>query len=441
MTQATPSAVKFCHGERTQAAPPPADNTLVAVLDESGWRVANVASEDQAATLLAVASDDPSCWQDIVLLWPRYRWPHVPESAASADWAWKTSDFVGVQGALEETEHWLVMDLVHKRILTGKQFGGVEREQVYAMRIGEALKPEWPLSVHLPPWWELRESSEPSAVGDPTSCERAAPQPNRRVLFGSELISDLAQRILAIVHSPRWQRTAAADNPRERHALTVEVHRDWLLTGRSDLNGKTPRDMLHGGIEWHDALVVAQRRRYECGLPIVAVPREVSNLDTAPMGREEVCMYFDMCRELIAAGWSWAADVGNAQPAHDQTCHDRRYASLRQELFDRQAQWLQASFEDGSPPEFILECSRRRVPRGEGIEIVGMETRQSVAHIIDCECPVCQMMASGMFGACFNFIDGHHLELDEEFAFSLCQTHDEWQEEQQLLGIYCQEEE
>ncbi len=98
--------------------------------------------------------------------------------------------------------------------------------------------------------------------------------------------------------------------------------------------------------------------------------------------------------------------------------------------------WLASPFEGDSPPGFIIECSRRRVPRGSGIEIVGMDQRQSEQHITDCDCPICQMMADGGFGVGFTFIDGHHLELDNEFAFSTHETREEWETEQRELAEF-----
>ena len=83
-----------------------------------------------------------------------------------------------------------------------------------------------------------------------------------------------------------------------------------------------------------------------------------------------------------------------------------------------------------SPPSFIIECSRRRVPRGAGVSIAGMMGREQEQHIPDCDCPLCNMMASGMFGVGFTSLDGHHLELDEEFAFSTRESYEEWEEQQ-----------
>ena len=59
-----------------------------------------------------------------------------------------------------------------------------------------------------------------------------------------------------------------------------------------------------------------------------------------------------------------------------------------------------------------------------------MDGRQAEQHVADCDCPICEMMADGSFGVGFTGIDGHHLDLDNEFAFSLCETRAEWEEKQ-----------
>ena len=40
------------------------------------------------------------------------------------------------------------------------------------------------------------------------------------------------------------------------------------------------------------------------------------------------------------------------------------------------------------------------------------------------------MEASGLFGTAFSFLDGHHLDLDDEFAFSVHETREAWEEQQ-----------
>jgi hypothetical protein len=186
--------------------------------------------------------------------------------------------------------------------------------------------------------------------------------------------------------------------------------------------------LLHGAIGWLARVEWAQRLRFEDGGDIVAVSTGVSGYDEAPMGREEVVMYFDMCRELISAGWEWCLAQGTE--LQDVAGRLRREHELVAILTRVKDEWLTGPFEGGPPPQSIIECSRRRVPRGAGVAIAGMTEREADRHEVDCDCPICNMLADGMFGTAFVGVDGHHLELDDEFAFSLHETREQWEEEQ-----------
>jgi hypothetical protein len=200
------------------------------------------------------------------------------------------------------------------------------------------------------------------------------------------------------------------------------------MTPREDLGGKFPRQMLHGGLHWIDRLVWAQQIRFQDGGELIPIPTDVTGYDDAPMGRDEIVMYFDLCRELIDAGWKWCLD--NQIGSQGSTVDRDGKQPLVTHLSDVKQQWLASPFEDGAPPRFIIECNRRRVPHGPGVPIVGMEDREPEEHTLDCDCPICNMMAEGAFGPCFEFIDGHHLELDDEFAFSLQENYEEWKGQQ-----------
>ena len=160
---------------------------------------------------------------------------------------------------------------------------------------------------------------------------------------------------------------------------------------------------------------------------MVAAPNDWAGFDTGPIGREEMCLYFDLCRELIEAGWVWCEN--NEGKSARQTI-ELALNELIQFLGRTKDDWLSSSFEGGSPPSFIIDCDRRRVPRGAGVAIDGIDEVQSDQHVADCDCPICEMMADGMFGIAFTGIDGHHLELDDEFAFSMKETREEWEEQQ-----------
>lgn len=399
---------------------------VVVIVEEDGCRLGVSLNEEQALTLVAVASEDPMCWDDVVDYWPRYRTPPVPEFADKL--ALEPVDCAAARGALDQHESWVVIDLVRRRIITGPDMETIGRDQAFAMVVEESGQQHWPLSVHLPPWWELFEQTDPDAMDKVRETPLSIPRVNREVLFGAAMIEDLAKRILDIVESDEWRSKGASEQVSERYDFTVRVHRDWLMTPRQDLSGLMPRQMLHGAVTWLDHVTWAQRLRFEDQGQIVALSTSASGYDEAPMGREEVVMYYDLCRELIGAGWEWCVAQGIG--LQDVAGRLRREHELVAFLIGVNDEWLMSPLEGGSPPRFIIECSRRRVPRGAGAAIAGMTEREADEHVIDCDCPICNMMADGMFGTAFVGIDGHHLELDDEFAFSLQETREEWEEKQ-----------
>jgi hypothetical protein len=145
------------------------------------------------------------------------------------------------------------------------------------------------------------------------------------------------------------------------------------------------------------------------------------------MGSQEMCLYFDLCRELIGAAWAWCENEGR-KLSRDQP--DLALGQLTQLLAKAKVDWLREPFEGGPPPDFLIQCDRRRVPVGAGVAIDGMDEVPPERHANDCDCPICEMIAEGMFGISFSCIDGHHLELDDEFAFSLHETREAWEEQQ-----------
>ena len=79
------------------------------------------------------------------------------------------------------------------------------------------------------------------------------------------------------------------------------------------------------------------------------------------------------------------------------------------------------------------------MPRGAGVAIDGIDEVQSEQHVADCDCPICEMMSDGMFGVGFTSIDGHHLELDDEFAFSMKETREAWEQQQREYAEFSAE--
>jgi hypothetical protein len=197
---------------------------------------------------------------------------------------------------------------------------------------------------------------------------------------------------------------------------TIEIHRDWLMTPCAELDGGIPRDRLHIGKEWISDLVENQLGNlYQGELPF-PISVELSTFESAPMGRHEVIIYFEACREALAAGWRWLI-------ADPKRCNRPRAEIALARAMDKALQlWLQRPTEGGASPIDAILCERLRVPLIDPPE----------QHELDCDCPICEMMADGRFGPSIVVYDGHQLELDDEFAFSICATREEWEEQRQV---------
>lgn len=403
------------------------DDAVLAVLDSEGWQLAGEVGSDTALTLLAVASEDPSDFAELLACWPRYRNPMVCEFASQIPFA--KSDPKEVLEAIRGSKAWVVIDCVEKRVLTGGTFQAIERDAVYDMNDEEAGKSPFPLSVHLAPWWELHQHVEAERIERGRETLLEIPRVDRDVLFGLPMVQDLAGRILNAVQSEAWVKSQAASHFRSRHGFTIIVHRDWLMTPRDDLQGLYPRQMLHRGRPWINSLIWGQQLRLFDGAEVVAIPQDLAAVQTAPMSTEELVVYYDLCRVIIAAGWEWCRQHPEEILAGNQL---ETSQLLVTELTRVRDEWLAGSMEGEAPVRFTLECSRRRVPQALGVSIVGIEGIQEESHILDCDCPICLMMADGMMGPevkGMQGLDGYVLEEDEEFAFSIYETREEWARE------------
>jgi hypothetical protein len=434
----------------------------VFVRDAETCRVCHGLKFETGLTLLAVMSEDPGNWDELASYWPRYRSPVVPDfldglfldlGAESESRLEQAVESMGVRG------DWIYFDLTGKRIFAGREIdrlGGVcgwtisddERDQPEQAAVAadddqherglSREKQEYYLAVHLPPWWELHESADASHVLAERVSPIEIPHAERTVLYGRPMLEDLAARMIRISTEGRLPccQQQPGDDRQDRndrndrqfasavYPLTVEVHREWLMTPRGDLKGRKPRDLLHGAHRWSDAVIEGQRQRHMKEGTFIACPNDVQGYDTAPMGREEMIIYFDLCRHLIETGWHWCCSR-TGQDGWQQELN--RMEILVDDLEAARDVWLQEPYEGGSPPQFIIDCSRRRVPRAVNAPIIGMDQREEEPPHIDCDCPICEMVHLGFLGVTFTGLDGHHLELDDEYAFSTEQYYEEWQ--------------
>lgn len=166
-----------------------------------------------------------------------------------------------------------------------------------------------------------------------------------------------------------------------------------------------------------DRLQPKQWSRQSHAVP--ALPADSVAYRLGGFGTTEIVIYFDLVRELLAEAWELSAQ--EPRPTLPE---------LVERLAEFQDWWLQTPNEETGPgmtPAELIEAERRRMPvTGDG------------SHL-DCDCPICQAMAEGDFGPMFLSFDGHHLELEDEFAFSLCVTRDEWEREQEEYQRFSEE--
>lgn len=398
-------------------------NVTVVVRDQERLVALRGMDDWDSLTIIAAASADPRSWRELGYSWLRYR-PDEPWEAL----AWDDVD------PAEVGERWLLLDLARLRLVSD------DSDLIPAERGGyQEFEGTWTpemrtVRFNLPPDWEVatEESLEDALLPLPIPSE---PLDFRGVLFGRALTDFFARRMLALVADGSApvefvSREEMSQDPSEREVqlqdashwydLTVCLHAEWLLTPRADLDGQTPREFLHRGRAWVEAETEGRVTQWShTKRPPRALDRDTHAYRYGPMGITEVVIYFDTCRKLLEDGWSKI------------TAHRRksgRYPDpeeFREELWRSLQVWLKEGSIDGmvTSPATLIDSSRCHMPHlAEPFEL-------------DCECPLCRMALEQAeeFGPTFSCFDGYHLELDDEFAFSLCETREEWEENQVCL--------
>lgn len=388
------------------------DRETVFVRDRDQVRQLRDVDSWDSMTLIAVTSSDPRTFDELCRAWWRYRPGEGLAELPWVEWDGRPPD-----------DPWVLLDLVCLRVASG---GGAELPEDRA----EYQRDEGPWTaanpvvwINLPPGWQLLEGIPWSEALPPLPVP-VEPLDFRGVLYGRPLAEGIARRAVELSRSGRLPAEPFDESPELRtvklsdaqqqamahwRRLTVQVHADWLLTPRGDLEGQPPRHFLHEGRAWLELELDYRQRQWSLtGRAPRAIDPDTFAYRHGPLGRHEVVMYFDLCREVIRAAWSRISQEPQVS-----------VESLTA-LLQRDAQrWLNEGSIDGdpTPPATIIETERRHLPLlGDG------------SHL-DCECPICQMAADGQFGPAFVGFDGHHLELDDEFAFSLCESREEWEME------------
>lgn len=203
-----------------------------------------------------------------------------------------------------------------------------------------------------------------------------------------------------------------------------DIHAAWLLTSRDDLRGRCPREVA---LERHDHLTWDLQDRDQYWSLVGSAPRAISTESHAyrygGFATHELVVYYSLVRELLWSGWcqltELSQDPARAQQFESYLVSDFLMSEIPRLEAVRDA-WLDSPNDEyrGRPPRDIIERERRRVP----------EVMSGHAAMIDCDCPLCQMMAD-MPGPVFWHLDG--CNMDDEFAFDIShRTREEWDAKQ-----------
>src|SRR6185369_3151864 len=109
----------------------------------------------------------------------------------------------------------------------------------------------------------------------------------RRILFGKPLFKFITDEF-------------AANRESEDENLFTEIHAKWLMTGREDLRGKTPRELLLEKREFISSDLDSRARQWsftnECP---PGLPENSKAYRLAGFGTHEIVIYYDLVRFLL----------------------------------------------------------------------------------------------------------------------------------------------
>ena len=358
-----------------------------------------VFDEWQCLVAVASVSAQPESLAEFFVAIRRYQPAH--------DWPQTGSEVNGVQDAATTDGDWCLIDLASRSVVSGPHFELPERRsalQAEGDEHGDGSNVIW---LDTPSDWlfETAAADWNTTIGHRVKViDEESRLDFRAVLYGTGMLRCVADRILIAA--------ASGVSETQRYEVSRRVHADWLMTARDDLSGKTPRELMlknHEHLGWD----LQHRSQQWLMQGFAAPPLDVSSVAycNAAFGTTEIVIYFDLLRSLLDECWR-QTDAGVMDG---------------DEMAERLAGHLKA-FLDRPPEESggglscreLIECERRRMP------VTGEQTH------LDCDCPICQASVHGEFGSgpMFMAFDGHHLELEDEFAFSMIESRDDWERQQ-----------
>ncbi|MBM4001530.1 MAG: hypothetical protein FJ297_18690 [Planctomycetes bacterium] len=282
--------------------------------------------------------------------------------------------------------------------------------------------------MHIPNRWRFEtvssEDSErssiaaaPPSTGAPwmhrveerAETRRAVPRVDAHaILFGMPLLRHIAEGVLA--SRDELRRDDGGPETETEYKRIRGLHVDWMMTPREDLVGRTPRQVLLDQYEYIQQEIEFRAHQWTReGRPPHPLSVDSIAYRFGAFGLPEIVIYYDYVRHLL----SEACEIVRDDPDMEPTRLIARLERLGE-------QWIDEPLPDERDlsARTVLEATRKRLPV------------PSDPGTIDDDCPICRAERDGMFGPSFLMFDGHHLELEGEFAFSLLDEGD-WRSSQE----------
>ncbi len=287
----------------------------------------------------------------------------------------------------------LVIDLVSKVIMADSTYSYYSKEGTVWIKTGE--DEDFNLPYRLSDDWKHVSSMPEFAFQQIKKREERLKNLKgfgvREILFGKPLC-------LFIVAEYSANKDSADEN------LFTEIHAKWLMTGRDDLHGQTPREVLLEKQKFISSDLHSRSLQWSfTRLEPPPISPDTNAYKFAGFGTNEFVVYYDLFRYLL--GECFEKEITNADVL-EQIADD----------------WLNTPQPDfsGRTPAGIIEAERRRINL----------TASAHECLIDEDCEVCQMMAVDFIDMpMFWGLDGSNMEYDR-FEFSFDKTREEWEAKQ-----------
>ncbi len=360
--------------------------TTVSLIDAE--RAVHLVMHDGLADiLLAALSAEPATIDELRLAMGRFIDPEVVEQVfARAEPGEATRHDKGGHLLVELTARLVVNGTVAPEMPRVGSVLSCDAESTLDRWLPYRIPEQWQTTTDTRRWHELADRRRPQFAPE-LACDF------RTVLYG-ELATALIDRWVASVHGP---------HPVDR----FEVQDWWLVTGRDDLAGSAPRDVLLRRQRWIDGDVADQAENWTLtGRCPPGLPQKSHAYRLAGFGTHEIVLYHELTAVLLREIEDWFSS-GKYDTREELVSHLEQF----------QQEWLhqpQDELYDQSPAALIARERARLpavVPKGHG-------------HF-DHDCPLCRMMAESDQPMIWQ-LDSFHLQT--RFATSFCRTRLEWDE-------------